>query len=103
MLTQITSGREFDDDHPHYVPVNEYVRKAIGELSTWILEGKFSSRYAFFGTDMLPVANVPDAEAQYHAHEFLDATVQPKVIYITPNEVYKMHALLSRHIDDLVS
>jgi Ras GTPase-activating-like protein IQGAP2/3 len=48
------------------------------------------------------VANVPDVESQFHAHEFLDATVQPKPIYISPNEVYAMHALLSEHLDKLV-
>ena len=48
------------------------------------------------------VANVPDAETQYHAHEFLDVTVQPKPIYISPNEVYAMHTLLAQHIDFLV-
>ena len=48
------------------------------------------------------VANIPDAEAQYHAHEFLEATEQPKAISISPNEVYSMHALLSQHLDDLV-
>lgn len=51
----------------------------------------------------IAVANVPDAESQYHAHEFLDATVQPKPIYISPNEVYAMHGLLSHHLDGLVS
>ena len=49
-----------------------------------------------------PVADVPDAETQYHAHEFLDVTVQPKPIYISPNEVYAMHGLLAQHIDQLV-
>ena len=48
------------------------------------------------------VADVSDAETQYHAHEFLDATVQPKAIVITPNEVYAMHTLLSQHLDFLV-
>jgi Ras GTPase-activating-like protein IQGAP2/3 len=48
------------------------------------------------------VANVPDAETQYHAHEFLDVTVQPKPIYISPNEVYAMHGLLAQNIDRLV-
>lgn len=48
------------------------------------------------------VANVPDAETQFHAHEFLDATVQPKPIYISPNEIYTMHGLLSQHQDSLV-
>ena len=50
----------------------------------------------------LSVADVPDAETQYHAHEFLDVTVQPKPIYISPNEVYAMHGLLAQHIDRLV-
>lgn len=50
----------------------------------------------------LLVANVPDAETQYHAHEFLDVTVQPKPIYISPNEVYAMHGLLAQNIDRLV-
>ena len=49
------------------------------------------------------VANVPDAETQFQAHEFLDVTVQPKPIYISPNEVYSMHTLLSQYQDDLVS
>src|SRR6266851_10083739 len=48
------------------------------------------------------VADVPDAETQYHTHEFLDVTVQPKPIYISPNEVYAMHGLLAQHIDRLV-
>ena len=48
------------------------------------------------------VANVPDAESQFHAHEFLDATVQPKPIYISPNEIYTMHELISKHLDGLV-
>jgi len=49
------------------------------------------------------VANVPDAESQFHAHEFLDATVQPKPIYISPNEIYSMHGLLEQYINDVVS
>ena len=39
MLTQITSGQEFGDDSPYYLPVNEYVRKAIGEVTAWLFEG----------------------------------------------------------------
>jgi hypothetical protein len=48
------------------------------------------------------VADVSDAETHFHAHEFLDITVQPKPIYISPNEVYSMHSLLSQHLDILV-
>lgn len=50
-----------------------------------------------------PVADVPDAETQFQAHEFLDVTVQPKPIYISPNEVYAMHTLLAQHQEYLVS
>lgn len=85
VLTQITSGSPFGEDNPSYVPINDYVRKTIDEMMAWFLE----------------VANVPDAEIQFHAHEFLDATVQPKPIYISPNEIYSMHGLLSQHQDNL--
>ncbi|KDR83761.1 hypothetical protein GALMADRAFT_236120 [Galerina marginata CBS 339.88] len=87
VLAQITSSLEFDDDKPSYVPINDFVRKAIQQLSTWFIE----------------VADVPDAEAQFHAHEFMDATVQPKPIYISPNEIYTMHSLLLQHQDFLES
>ncbi|KAJ7890806.1 hypothetical protein B0H13DRAFT_2530496 [Mycena leptocephala] len=85
VLTQITTGSEFDDDSPKYVPINEFVRRAISEMTAWLLE----------------VANVPDAETQFHAHEFLDATVQPKPIYISPNEIYTIHGLLTQYQDHL--
>ncbi|KAH9060882.1 ras GTPase-activating protein [Lactarius vividus] len=85
VLAQITSCSEFGDDMPSYIPINEYVTKAISQFTAWLLE----------------VADVPDAETQYHAHEFLDVTVQPKPIYISPNEVYAMHGLLAQHIDRL--
>ncbi|KAJ7129697.1 ras GTPase-activating protein [Mycena epipterygia] len=85
VLTQITTGSEFDDDSPKYVPINEFVRRAITEMTAWLLE----------------VANVPDAESHFHAHEFLDATVQPKPIYISPNEIYTIHGLLTQYQDYL--
>ncbi|KAK7061814.1 ras GTPase-activating-like protein rng2 [Favolaschia claudopus] len=81
VLTQITTGSEFDDDSPKYVPINDFVRTAISQMTAWLLE----------------VANVPDAETQFHAHEFLDATVSPKPIYISPNEIYTIHGLLMQH------
>jgi hypothetical protein len=66
----------------------------IVSYSLWL---QLSERFHF------PVANVPDVETQYHAHEFLDATVQPKPIEISPNEVYSVHRVLSEHLDYLVS
>ncbi|KIJ20004.1 hypothetical protein PAXINDRAFT_166178 [Paxillus involutus ATCC 200175] len=85
VLTQIASGSEFGDDNPRFVPTNEMVRETVTQMTTW----------------MLQMADVPDAETHYHAHEFLDATVQPKPIYISPNEVYGMHSLLSKCQDKL--
>ncbi|RXW22076.1 hypothetical protein EST38_g3788 [Candolleomyces aberdarensis] len=85
VLDQVASGVPFDKDSHYYLPINEYVDIAIARMSAWFLE----------------VANVPDAETQYHAHEFLDVTVQPKPIYISPNEIYSLHTILSRHQDQL--
>lgn len=81
VLTQIMNGSEFGDEKPSYVPINDFVRKAIQQITAWLIE----------------VASVPDAETQFHAHEFLDATVQPKPIYISPNEIYTIHSLLLQH------
>ncbi|KAG2152223.1 ras GTPase-activating protein [Suillus cothurnatus] len=86
VLTQVASGSEFNDDQPNYVPINECVRTLIMQMTNWLVR---------------TVADVPDAESHYHAHEFLDATVQPKPIYISPNEVYGMHVLLSQYQEKL--
>ena len=40
MLTQITSGAEFGDDNPAFIPVNDYVRKAKEEITSWLLQGR---------------------------------------------------------------
>lgn len=48
------------------------------------------------------MADVDEPELFFHAHEFLDVTVQPKPIYISPNEVYSMHTLLMQHMEHLV-
>ncbi|KZV69162.1 hypothetical protein PENSPDRAFT_753609 [Peniophora sp. CONT] len=85
VMTQISSGLPFDEQSPAYIPMNDFVTKAITRMGAWLTE----------------VASVPDAEEHYHAHDFLDATVQPRPIYITPNEVYAMHGLLSAHLDAL--
>ncbi len=39
ILTQITHGREFTEDTPSYIPTNGYVIKAIGQMTSWLLEG----------------------------------------------------------------
>ncbi|KAI0080889.1 hypothetical protein K474DRAFT_1589057 [Panus rudis PR-1116 ss-1] len=86
VLTQITTGRAFDEEtDPALTPINPFVETSIEQFSAWLFQ----------------LADVPDAETQYHAHEFLDATFQPKAILITPNEVYSTHALLSKYLNVL--
>lgn len=41
VLAQITSGKEFDDTNPAYIPINDYVRKAIAQFTSWLLEGVY--------------------------------------------------------------
>lgn len=103
VLTQIVTGKEFGDDQPIYIPINDFVREASGRMTAWLLEGKplRSNTTRSFANDAI-VADVPDAESYFYAHEFLDVTVQPKPIYISPNEVYTMHGLLLQHLKFLV-
>ena len=42
VLTQITSGTDFGDENPCYVPVNDYVRDAIQQMTSWLFEGAFT-------------------------------------------------------------
>jgi hypothetical protein len=39
VLGQITSGVEFDNDKPSYIPINDFVRNAIAQLSNWFIQG----------------------------------------------------------------
>jgi len=99
---------EFGDDNPCFLPVNDFANNAIGQVSAWLIEGEHTPFTTLMGSLALcvfspPVADVPDVETQYHAHEFLDATVQPKPIEISPNEVYSIHRVLSEYLDYLVS
>ncbi|PWZ01991.1 hypothetical protein BCV70DRAFT_171458 [Testicularia cyperi] len=86
MLTQISVGRLFNDDNPYLQPLNEYVSHASERFTKWLYT----------------IIDCPDAELQFNADEFLDHTVQQKpVIYISPNEIYSMHLLLSQQVDHL--
>ena len=42
VLGQITSGTEFGDDKPSYIPINDFVRNAIGQLTSWFMQGMSS-------------------------------------------------------------
>jgi hypothetical protein len=52
ILTQITSGVEFGEDSPSYVPINDYVSKTISRMTTWMLEGWYSTIHASIQTKM---------------------------------------------------
>lgn len=86
MLTQIAVGRLFSDDNPYLQPLNEYVSHAAERFTKWLHA----------------VIDCADAEMQFSADEFLDHTVQQKpVIYISPNEIYSMHVLLTQQLEHL--
>ena len=102
VLTQIITARHFGDDQPTFMPINDFVGEASGRMCAWLLEGVINSLF-FWKAVLIPaVADVPDAESYFYAHEFLDVTVQPKPIYISPNEVYTIHGLLLQHLRFLV-
>jgi hypothetical protein len=42
VLSQVTSGSEFGDDTPSYIPINEYVKGAILQITSWLFEGRYS-------------------------------------------------------------
>ena len=42
VLSQVTSGLEFGDDTPSYIPINEYVKRAILQFTSWLFEGRYS-------------------------------------------------------------
>ncbi|KAG8733921.1 hypothetical protein FRC11_000145 [Ceratobasidium sp. 423] len=85
VLTQISSGYEFDI--PNLASMNAFVAANIPTMAAWFLE----------------VADVADAETEYHAHEFIDVTLQPKPVYISPNEIYAMHSILTQNVEQVAS
>ncbi|CAE6396286.1 unnamed protein product [Rhizoctonia solani] len=85
VLTQISSGYEFEA--ANLISMNAFVAENIPPMAAWFLE----------------VANVADAETEYHAHEFIDVTLQPKPVYISPNEIYAMHGILTQNVEQVAS
>jgi hypothetical protein len=41
VLAQVTSSSEFGDDTPSYIPINDYVKTAIVQFTTWLFEGTY--------------------------------------------------------------
>lgn len=84
MLNQISVGRQFAEENPYLSPLNEYIAYGSERFRSW-----------FFS-----VLDVPDAETQFSADEYLDHSLPHKpIIYISPNEIYSMHSLVLQNLD----
>ncbi|GAA5926398.1 Iqg1p [Sporobolomyces koalae] len=83
LLNQISVGRLFEDDQP-LKGMNEFVSKSSVTFANWIKE----------------VINVKDAEDHFRADEYVNAAAERRpVIYISPNDIYSTHSIISDNID----
>ena len=86
MLNQVSVGKLFADENPYLAPLNEYVNLCTHRFRDWFFQ----------------VLDVPDAETQFNADEYLDHSLPHKpIIYISPNEIYSMHALVLQNLDSI--
>ncbi|KAJ9063622.1 iqgap- protein [Entomophthora muscae] len=81
MLNQVSMGKLFSDDNIFLQPLNTYVAYTSEKFARYVDA----------------VAEVGEPEAHFGTDSLLDLTVMgPKpVIYISPTEIYSMHALLA--------
>ncbi|KAF9189282.1 hypothetical protein BGZ51_009729 [Haplosporangium sp. Z 767] len=86
MLNQISVGKLFADDNVYLKPLNEYV-------------GYAGARFAKY---FKSVVEVVEPEKQFEVNEYVDQvnTIRPTV-YISPYEIFNMHAMLIDKIDFL--
>ncbi|RUS30189.1 hypothetical protein BC938DRAFT_479738 [Jimgerdemannia flammicorona] len=86
MLHQISTGKVFDEQEVYLAPLNDYVAHAAKRFSTWFTA----------------VAQVEDAETHYDIDQYIDLTKTHKpIIYISPVEIFAMHAMLFDKLPDL--
>ncbi|OZJ04450.1 hypothetical protein BZG36_02813 [Bifiguratus adelaidae] len=86
MLQQISTGRSFDEEDLYLYPLNDYVSHAVDRFGTWFNQ----------------VLDIEDLDIHFCIDPFIDLTkTQKPTIYISPNEIFKMHALLSQHMNAL--
>lgn len=89
VLTQIALGRPFGEEQPFLQPLNEYVEQASQRYRRWI---------------HTLVDSCPDPEIHFGIDECVDSSgIEKPVIYISPNEIYAMHALLCNNEESLAT
>jgi len=106
LLNQISVGRLFEDDQP-LKGMNEFVTKSAAQFANWIKDGELphfplDSRYQ---ADPLCVVviNVKDAEDHFRADDYVNAAAERRpVIYISPNDIYSTHSIISDNLDVIV-
>ncbi|KAF9437665.1 hypothetical protein BGZ76_011706 [Entomortierella beljakovae] len=86
MLNQISVGKLFSDDNVYLKPLNEYV-------------GYAGARFAKY---FKSVVEVQEPEQQFEVNAYVDQmnTIRPAV-FISPYEIFNMHAMLIDRIDVL--
>ena len=84
MLNQISVGQQFTEENLWLTPLNQFVDYGVQRFREWFFQ----------------ILDVPDAEAQFNADEYLDHSLPHKpIIYISPNEIYSMHTLVLQHLE----
>ncbi|KAF7722402.1 hypothetical protein EC973_003178 [Apophysomyces ossiformis] len=86
MLQQISAGKIFDDNDMFLAPLNDYVEDAGKRFGRWFMQlTDVQPPEAYFGMDML---------ADH-------ARTQKPVVYISPYELYYLHYMLGKNLDEL--
>ncbi|KAF9412598.1 hypothetical protein BGZ94_000998 [Podila epigama] len=86
MLNQISVGKLFEEDNIYLQPLNEYVSYAGARFTEYLRS----------------VVEVQEPEKQFAVNEYVDQvnTIRPSV-YMSPYEIFSMHAMLIDKIDVL--
>ncbi|KAG0056318.1 hypothetical protein BGZ83_005686 [Gryganskiella cystojenkinii] len=86
MLNQISVGKLFANENTCLTPLNEYVEYAGNRFATYFKN----------------VTEVMEPEKQFEVNEYVDQvnTIRPTV-YISPHEIFTMHAMLIDKVDIL--
>jgi Ras GTPase-activating-like protein IQGAP2/3 len=87
MLQQIAVNRKFEGDQIHLSPMNDYVVKSADKMTSYFRR----------------VTDIPSADDHFQMSNLYDfAKTSKPVIYISPQEIFNLHALLVETIDDIV-